>query len=300
MVGQTISHYRIVEKHGEGGMGVVYKAEDTKLRRTVALKFPPVDKLASEEERTRFVREAQASAALNHPNICTVYEIGEFDAHTFIAMEFVEGESVKDKARARPLPLDEALGIATQAAQGLQAAHEKGIVHRDIKSANLMVTRQGRVKVMDFGLAQVGDRTHLTKTGTTLGTPAYMSPEQALAQPTDRRSDIWSLGVVLYEMLTGQLPFKGDVEAAIAYAIVNSEPELPTALRSGLPVELDHVVEKALAKKREERYQHVEDHARRSAGPAERGYGQARAASAQADCPRATSSPSTCRLTRRS
>ena len=259
MIDQTISHYLIVAKLGEGGMGVVYKAEDTKLRRTVALKFPPVDKLASEEEKARFVREAQAAAALNHPNICTVYEIDEADGHTFIAMEFVEGQSVKEKSRARPLPLDEALDIAVQAAQGLQAAHENDVVHRDVKSANLMVTAQGRVKVMDFGLAQVGDRSQLTKTGTTLGTASYMSPEQALAQPTDRRTDIWSLGVVLYEMLTGRLPFEAEVEAAVAYAVVNTEPEPPTALRSGLPVELDHIVDKALAKDREDRYQHVED-----------------------------------------
>jgi serine/threonine protein kinase/tetratricopeptide (TPR) repeat protein len=259
MIGQTISHYRIVEKLGEGGMGVVYKAEDTKLRRTVALKFPPVDKLASEEERTRFVREAQASAALNHPNICTVYEIGEASGQPFIAMELVEGESLKDKVRTRPLPLEEALDIATQAAKGLQAAHAKGVVHRDIKSANLMVTTEGQVKVMDFGLAQVGDRSHLTKTGTTLGTVAYMSPEQALAQPLDRRTDIWSLGVVLYEMLTGSLPFQGDVEGAVAYAVINTEPEPPTARRSGLPVELDHILDKALAKKTDERYQHIED-----------------------------------------
>ena len=224
MIGQTISHYKITEKLGEGGMGVVYRAEDTKLRRAVALKFPPIDKLAGEEDKARFVREAQAAAALNHPNICTVHEIDEADGRTFIAMEFVEGQSVKDKVRARPLPLDEALDIAIQAAQGLQAAHEKDVVHRDIKSANLMLTEKGQVKVMDFGLAQVGDRSQLTKTGTTLGTAAYMSPEQAQAQPTDRRTDIWSLGVVLYEMLTGQLPFKGGVEAAVAYAVVNTEP----------------------------------------------------------------------------
>ena len=255
MIGRTISHYKVLSELGRGGMGVVYKAEDTKLRRTVALKFPPVDKLASEEEKARFVREAQAAAALNHPNICTVYEIDEADGHTFIAMEFVEGLSVKEKSRARPLPLD----ITVQAAQGLQAAHEKDVVHRDVKSANLMVTAQGRVKVMDFGLAQVGDRSQLTKTGTTLGTASYMSPEQALAQPTDRRTDIWSLGVVLYEMLTGRLPFEAEVEAAVAYAVVNTEPEFPTALRSGLPVEIDHVIDKALAKDRDERYQHVDE-----------------------------------------
>ena len=259
MLGRTISHYKIGEKLGQGGMGVVYQAEDTKLRRTVALKFPPIDQLAGEEEKARFVREAQAAAALNHPNICTVYEIDEADGHTFIAMEFVAGQSIKDKAREGPLPVDEALDIAIQAARGLQAAHEQGIVHRDIKGANLMVTGQGQVKVMDFGLAQVGDRSQLTKSGTTLGTPSYMSPEQAQAQPTDRRTDIWSLGVVLYEMLTGQLPFKGDVEAAVAYAVVNTEPEPPTALRSGLPLELDPIVDKALAKDPEQRYQHVED-----------------------------------------
>jgi serine/threonine-protein kinase len=174
-------------------------------------------------------------------------------------MEFVEGHSVKEKLRARPLPLEEALDIAAQAAQGLQAAHVKGIVHRDIKSANLMMTTQGQVKVMDFGLAQVGDRSQLTKAGATLGTVAYMSPEQALAQPLDRRSDIWSLGVVLYEMLTGSLPFQGEVEGAVAYAVINTEPEPPTARRSGLPVELDHIVDKALAKNPDERYQHVED-----------------------------------------
>ena len=246
---------RINQSQGCAPLLYPTKAEDTKLRRTVALKFPPVDKLSSEEEKARFLREAQAAAALNHPNICTVHEIGEADGRAFIAMEFVAGLSVKEKSRARPLPLDEALDIAVQAARGLQAAHEKDVVHRDVKSANLMVTAQGQVKVMDFGLAQVGDRSQLTKTGTTLGTAAFMSPEQALAQPTDRRTDIWSLGVVLYEMLTGRLPF----EAAVAYAVVNNEPEFPTALRSGLPIELDRIVDKALAKDREERYQHIED-----------------------------------------
>jgi serine/threonine-protein kinase len=259
VVGQTISHYKITGKLGEGGMGVVYRAEDVSLRRTVALKFPSIDKLAGEEEKARFVREAQAAAALNHPNICTVYEIGEAGEHPYMAMEFVEGESVKDRVRARPLPLDEALDLAMQASLGLQAAHQNGVVHRDIKSANLMVTAQGQLRVMDFGLAQVGDRSQLTKTGTTLGTPAYMSPEQAQAAPTDRRTDIWSLGVVLYEMLTGQLPFKGELEAAVAYAVLHTEPEPPTALRSGLPIEVDYIIRKALAKNRDERYQHIEE-----------------------------------------
>ena len=259
MIGQTISHYKITEKLGEGGMGVVYKAQDTRLRRTVALKFPPADRLAGEQHKARFAREAQAAAALNHPNICTVHEIDEIEGQAFIVMEFVEGQSVRERLVERPLPLKEALDIAAQAAQGLQAAHEKGIVHRDIKSANLMVTAQGQVKVMDFGLAQVNDRSQLTKAGTTLGTVAYMSPEQALAQPLDRRTDIWSLSVVLYEMLTGSLPFQGEVEGAVAYAIINTEPEPPTARRSGLPVEVDHIVDKALAKAPAERYQHVED-----------------------------------------
>ena len=258
-LGKTLLHYRVVEKLGEGGMGVVYKAEDTKLRRTVALKFPPIGTVSGEPDQERFLREAQAAAALNHPNICTVHDIDEADGQPFIAMELIEGRSVREKLAKRPLRLEEALDIAVQAARGLAAAHEAGIVHRDIKSANLMVTRQGQVKVMDFGLAQVRDRSHLTKTGTTLGTAAYMSPEQALAKETDHRTDIWSLGVVLYEMLTGRLPFGGEVEAAIAYAVVNVEPEPPTALRSGLPVELDRIIDKALAKDPRERYQHVEE-----------------------------------------
>jgi TolB-like protein/predicted Ser/Thr protein kinase len=258
MVGRTISHYRVVEKLGEGGMGVVYKAEDTRLGRTVALKFPRSGGLVDEDDKARFLREAEAAAALNHPNICTVHEIDEFDGLAFIVMEFVEGQSVKKKARKTPLTLEAALDIAIQAAQGLQAAHGNGVTHRDIKSANLMVTSQGQVKVMDFGLAQIGDRSQLTKTGTTLGTAAYMSPEQALAQPIDRRTDIWSLGVVLYEMLTGRLPFEGGVDAAVAYAVVNREPQPVTALRSGVPIEVDRIIEKALAKKRGERYQRVD------------------------------------------
>ena len=257
IIGKRISHYRVLERLGEGGMGVVYKAEDTKLRRTVALKFPPVGKLETEEQRARFVREAQAAAALNHPNICTVYEIDEGDGHTLIAMELVEGESVRERVRARPLPLDEALGVLVQAAQGLQAAHEKGVVHRDIKSANIMAPRKGQVKILDFGLAQMKEGVQLTKSGTALGTPAYMSPEQAQARPVDRRTDIWSLGVVFYEMLTGQLPFKGDLEASVVYSVVNEKHEPPTALRSGLPVALDHIIDKALAKRPEERYQHI-------------------------------------------
>jgi eukaryotic-like serine/threonine-protein kinase len=254
VTGQTISHYRVLSKLGEGGMGIVYKAEDTKLRRTVALKFLPQ---RAAEHGERFLREAQSAASLNHNNICTIHEINE--EHGFIAMEFMEGPSLKEKIDARPLPLEEALNIVIQACTGLEAAHEKGIVHRDIKPANLMLTAQGQVKIMDFGLAQVGDRTRITKGGASLGTPAYMSPEQTQGQPTDRRTDIWSIGVVLYEMLTGRLPFAGDNEQAIGYGIVHHNPNPVTALRSGLPLELDRVLAKALAKSPEQRYQNIED-----------------------------------------
>ena len=202
MIDRTISHYKILFELGRGGMGVVYKAEDLKLRRLVALKFLPVKELGGKDEEARFLCEAQAAAALNHPNICTIHEIDQADGESFIAMEYVEGQSIRDKIESRPLKLDEALDIAVQAGQGLQVAHEEGVVHRDIKSSNIMVTRRGQVKIMDFGLAQLSDRTRLTETGTTLGTPAYMSPEQALGEKVDHRSDIWSLGVVLYEMLT--------------------------------------------------------------------------------------------------
>ena len=257
MPGRTISRYKIVEKLGEGGMGVVYRAEDTKLRRTVALKFPTADNLSSEEERARFVREARAAAALNHPNICTVHEIDEAEGHTFIAMEFVEGQSVKDKVRARPLPLDEALEIAMQASEGLKAAHAKGIVHRDIKSANLMVNNEGQIKIMDFGLARLGNEKGITQTGTTLGTLLYMAPEQAEGQTVDQRGDIWSLGIVLYEMVSGQLPFEGDIEAAVLRSILYEEPEPLTSVQSKVPQALDEVIAKALAKDRNERYQDV-------------------------------------------
>ena len=259
MLGQTISHYRITEKLGEGGMGVVYKAEDTKLERTVALKFLAAHLVSDEEIRKRFEREAKAAAALNHPNICTVFEIDEVEGRIFLAMALVEGSSVKDKISERPLKLDEALDIARQTAQGLQAAHAKGVVHRDIKPANLMIDLQGRVKIMDFGLAQLSDRTRLTQTAVVVGTPAYMSPEQAQRQPTDRRTDLWSLGVVLYEMVTGRLPFGGEREQAVLYAISNEEPEPVTALRAGLPMELEWILGKCLAKNPAGRYQHADD-----------------------------------------
>ena len=259
MVGETISHYKVTAEVGRGGMGVVYKAEDTKLKRFVALKFLRSDVLEDEEHKERFLREAQAAAALDHSNICTVYEIDEADGQTFLSMAYLEGETVKEKIKARPLKVKGALDIAIQTAQGLQAAHEKGIVHRGVKSANLMVTPQGQVKIMDFGLAQLAERSQLTKTATILGTPAYMSPEQARRQRTNRRTDIWSLGVVIYEMVTGRLSFEGERQQAVLYAISSEEPEPLTALRTGVPVELDRIVGKALAKNPEERYQHIEE-----------------------------------------
>ena len=257
MTGQNISHYRILEKIGEGGMGVVYKAEDTRLRRIVALKFLPQHLSDDEEVRRRFLHEAQAAASLNHPNICVIHEVDE--ECNFLAMEYLEGETVSAKLKRRPLPLNEALNIATQAAKGLQAAHEKGVVHRDVKSANLMLSAHGQVKVMDFGLAQIGGQTRITRTGSSLGTPAYMSPEQYRGETVDKRTDIWSLGIVLYEMAAGKLPFSGDSEAALMYSVLNQEAEPLTAVRTDVPVGLDRMARKALAKDRERRYQHVED-----------------------------------------
>jgi len=259
MIGRTISHYKIIEKLGEGGMGVVYKAEDTKLKREVAIKFLPRRIDVSDEERQRFKLEAQAAAALNHNNIATVYEIDEVGDDEFIVMEIIKGENLKEKIAKGPLKLDEAMRIATEVADGLHEAHEHKIVHRDIKPANIMLTSKGQCKIMDFGLAKMAQATLVTKEGTTLGTAAYMSPEQAQGVVVDHRAHIWSLGVVLYEMLTGQLPFKGDYESAVTYSILHEDPEPVTALRSGIPMELERVVNKALEKNADERYQNVED-----------------------------------------
>ena len=258
-VERTISHYRLLEKIGEGGMGVVYKALDTKLNRTVALKFLPAHLTQDPLARERFRREAQAGAALDHPNICTVHEIDEVDGQIFIAMAYVEGQSLDKKIAAGPLALDEAVDIAIQTAGGLRAAHEKGVVHRDIKSSNLMVTPEGQVKILDFGLARLADQAHLTQTATVVGTPSCMSPEQVQRKPTDRRTDIWSAGVVVYEMVTGRLPFEGERQEAVLYAIANEDPEPIAALRAGLPRELERIVDKALAKDAEERYQRVDE-----------------------------------------
>ena len=259
MIGKTISHYQIEEELGRGGMGVVYKARDTKLERIVALKFLRTQAIVEDEDRTRFMREAQSAAALDHPNICTVYEVGEADDHAYISMAYIEGESLRERVSSGPVPFAEALEYALQVAKGLKAAHDKGIVHRDIKSANLMLTPDGMVKVMDFGLAKTAGATKVTRTGTTLGTVAYMSPEQTLGQAADHRSDIWSLGVVLYEMLAGRLPFKGEYDPALLYSIVNERHESLTELDSGIPLEVEQLIDRALEKDPEKRYQSAED-----------------------------------------
>jgi serine/threonine protein kinase/tetratricopeptide (TPR) repeat protein len=259
MTGKAISHYRILEKLGEGGMGVVYKAEDTKLGRTVALKFLPSELTRDAEANRRFIQEAKAASALDHPNICNVHEIDETpDGQAFIAMACYDGESLKAKIERGPLRLEEALDIASQVAQGLAKAHGEGIVHRDIKPANIIVTNDGVAKIVDFGLAKLAGM-KLTKTGKTLGTAQYMSPEQARGEEIDERTDIWSLGIVLYEMIAGKHAFPGEYEQATLYAIANEEPELLTTLRTGVPMELERIVGKMLAKRTAERYQHADE-----------------------------------------
>jgi serine/threonine protein kinase len=246
--------YRIEEVVGRGGMGIVYKAEDTQLKRRVALKFLPPELIQDEEAKERFILEAQTAAALAHPNICTIHEINEQDGESFISMEYVEGQNLKAKIDTRLLATEEILDIAIQVAQGLDEAHKKGIIHRDIKSANIMITEKGQAKIMDFGLAKIKGTTLLTREGTTLGTVAYMSPEQARGEQVDHRTDIWSLGVVLYEMLSGELPFKGDRDASILYSVVHEEPKPLKEIKSDLPLELQQIINRALKKKPESRY----------------------------------------------
>ena len=251
--------YQLIEELGRGGMGVVYKAEDTKLKRTVALKFLPPELTHIPDVKDRFMREAQAAAALDHPNICTVYEFDEAEEKTFISMAYVEGQSLRKKLESGRLELDEALRIALQVAEGLQTAHKKGVVHRDIKSANIMVTEDKQAKIMDFGLARVTGTTMMTKEGMTMGTIAYMSPEQARGEEVDHRTDIWSLGVVLYEMFSGQLPFKGEHDQAVVYSILNEKPNSITELRSEIPASIDQVAAKALEKDLDNRYQTIDE-----------------------------------------
>jgi len=255
MIGNSISHYKILEKLGEGGMGVVYKAEDIKLERIVALKFLPPSFSFDDQAKTRFTHEARAASALDHSNICNVHEIGETeDGQLFISMALYEGETLKAKISKGPLSVDESITIFLQICEGLSKAHQNNIIHRDIKPANIFITNDGVVKILDFGLAKVSGQTQLTLMGSTIGTVAYMSPEQSRGQDVDHRTDIWSLGVVLYEMLTGQLPFKGDYEHAVIYSLMNEEPIPVKKVNPAVPTELEQIVNKALRKNPESRY----------------------------------------------
>lgn len=259
MIGQTISHYKILDKLGEGGMGIVYKARDTKLDRTVALKFLPKHLTSSVKDKQRFIREAKAAAALNHPNICTIYNVDEHKGDPFIVMEIIEGKNLREILKTEKVELRTIVEYTIQIAAALREAHSKGIIHRDIKCDNLMVTPGGRIKVMDFGLAKLKGSVQVTKSGKTVGTISYMSPEQVRGEEVDERSDIWSVGIVLYELLTGKLPFKGDYDHAVMYSILNADPTPASDVTNSIPPELEEIINRCIAKDPTDRYQSAAD-----------------------------------------
>ncbi len=258
--GATISHYRLLEKLGSGGMAIVFKAMDTKLERFVALKFLPMQVGVNAEDKQRFIQEAKTASALDHPNICTIYEIDETpEGQVFISMAYYQGETLKDKIERGPLSLKEAIHLSRQIGEGLAKAHEKGIVHRDIKPANLMVTTDQVVKILDFGVAKFQRKTRFTSPGSIIGTPAYMSPEQASGKTVDHRSDIWAMGVILFEMLTAHLPFEGETDLALMYSIVNEDPLPLSKFRGNISADIQRIIQKTLAKDPAERYQSVKE-----------------------------------------
>ena len=260
MIGKVISHYKILEKLGGGAMGVVYRGQDLKLKRFVALKLLPPALTRDPKSKGRFLQEAQAASALDHTNICNIHEIDETeDGQIFMVLTYYEGETLKKKIRRGPLKLEHAMDVAIQVARGLSKVHEMGIIHRDIKPANMMITRDGVVKIVDFGLAKLAGGMQPDKAGTTMGTAVYMSPEQARGDEVDHRTDIWSLGVVLYEMLTGKVPFKSEYRQALVYSVLNEDPEPIRSLRPGLPADLEQVIVRAMAKSPDERYQSIND-----------------------------------------